>query len=270
MGELTLEIGKKYITRSYDVVYIEDSFSARLNSGAIADIFVGVMQDKEIHYLGNGKKCLEVVGQSRFAEIPQSNDDILEEDNDVCEVVGGYIVYKLTSHATSLEVQPNNIEVEELKESQPLTITTEATDYTYDINTEIATFDKIKKTITGVAQGETTLTIKAKAENKTESTAIVSVSVIEATPAPIETKLEADKEQIDITDTGSEVVTITTNADTIEAEVENDTYATCDVNKKEITINGVAEGATNLIVKARMTGTSPKQITIPINVTATI
>ena len=88
------------------------------------------------------------------------------------------IIAKFGDGITQLSVSPESVEVEEEATSSALTITTEASDFTMESgNTGIATVNKGAKTITGVAEGETDVTIEAQADGKAKASKKVAVKV---------------------------------------------------------------------------------------------
>lgn len=267
--DIEIEVGKTYITKQYDLVSIVDVLpDSRIVSGKITDIFVGILNNDQKLYTRDGIEVYLISGQEKYAPIVPKEiaQDIIELDNDIVSVKGKYIIYKILPKATELSVLPEAIVVEELQDSQELQIITNAKDYSFKIDTKIATFSKDSKKITGVAEGDTTLTIKAQADNSIETTKQVSVKVTKATSLPA-TELKADVQQINVKTTQQVQVNITTNADTISASVEDDTKASCSTQDKVITIEGIASGNTNLIVKATAQNSLEATLQIPIIVT---
>lgn len=267
--DIEIEVGKTYITKQYDLVSIVDVLpDSRIMSGKITDIFVGILNNDQKLYTRDGIEVYEISGQEKYAPIVPKEiaQDIIELDNDIVSVKGKYLIYKILPKATELSVLPEAIVVEELQDSQELQIITNAKDYSFNIDTKIATFSKDSKKITGVAEGDTTLTIKAQADNSIETTKQVSVKVTKATSLPA-TELKADVQQINVKTTQQVQVNITTNADTISASVEDDTKASCSTQDKAITIEGIAIGNTNLIVKATAQNSLEATLQIPIIVT---
>lgn len=104
-----------------------------------------------------------------------------------------------------------------------------------------ATFDKDSKTITGKAQGTTTLSLTCKKQgfNKVRIDVTIAVS---ASPFNITTTI-GNAIALDNT------LTITTNAGDFSAEVANTDFATFDKASK--TITGKAQGSTTLTIKAK-------------------
>lgn len=267
--DIKIEVGKTYITKQYDLVSIVDVLpDSRIVSGKITDIFVGILNNDQKLYTRDGIEVYLISGQEKYAPIVPKEiaQDIIELDNDIVSVKGKYLIYKKLPKATELSVSPEAIVVEELQDSQELQIITNAKDYSFKIDTKIATFSKDSKKITGVAEGDTTLTIKAQADNSIETTKQVSVKVTKATPLPA-TELKSDAQQINVKTTQQVQVNITTNADTISASVEDDTKASCSTQDKAITIEGIASGNTNLIVKATAQNSLEATLQIPIIVT---
>lgn len=269
LQDIEIEVGKTYITKQYDLVSIVDVLpDSRIMSGKITDIFVGILNNDQKLYTRDGIEVYPISGQEKYAPIipKEIAQDIIELDNDIVSVKGKYLIYKTLPKATELNVLPEAIVVEKLQDSQELQIITNAKDYSFEIDTKIATFSKDSKKITGVSEGDTTLTIKAQADNSIETTKQVSVKVTKATPLP-ETELKADAQQINVKTTQQAHVNITTNADTISAIVEDDTKASCSTQYKVITIDGIASGNTNLIVKATAQNSLEATLQIPIIVT---
>lgn len=86
---------------------------------------------------------------------------------------------------TELEVSHSSIEVEKGKTSEPITITTNAENFSYLIDEKVAQFNKEDKTIFGVEVGATTLQIGATALGHKLNQTSIEVKVIPSTE-PVE------------------------------------------------------------------------------------
>lgn len=88
------------------------------------------------------------------------------------------VVGKFSDGVTRLTVTPDSVTVEEEAQSDALTITTDASDFSMTSeDTGIATADKSSKKITGVAEGNTNVVVEAQAEGRTKATKKVAVTV---------------------------------------------------------------------------------------------
>lgn len=171
---------------------------------------------------------------------------------------------------TTLTLNPDTEVTVEKGRTTDVTVTTNATDFNVVSGTPAnATVEKGqgKFTITGVAEGDSVITVDATVQGGQNKQVTLTAHV---TAAAEETTLSIDPSETTIALTAEQTkdISVTTNASDFTVESKNTEIATVLKGENRFTITAVKEGEATIEVKAQKDSLGEKKVTLTVNVSA--
>lgn len=223
----------------------------------------------------NGTATVEGFNVKYQAPAVDADKDVVvnvtvSKDGQTSTVTAVNVKVKNVPEETRLNVTPNTVSVTAGQQSEVLTVDTDATDYTVEINpNDVASFDKGSKKFTGLKEGTATATFTATAANKTEKRVTVSVNVQAAAGTPATQLTLNPTGPISLANGSTQEVTVTTNAADYVVEGNDDSKLGVDKQAGKFVLTGKAdEGSVTLTVKATADSATETSVQLVVNLTA--
>lgn len=227
-----------------------------------------------------GKRVIAIIHEANIkmsGDLPLMSEDFanMSFEGSANKTNEGYYTHFIEqevkkSLATMLILSQNELNLFE-NAMQQVSITTNASDFSYEIESEIEDFISVNKVdmsleIRANKPGSGIIKIKAKATDMKESEEAITINV---TPIPL-TELSVDKESLELAVSATETLQVSTNAPLFSYELQEPSEDGCiSILREQMTlsITGVKVGSAKLVLKATKEGLKEavKEIQIVVN-----